>query len=70
MVAHYNSSYPGKQLNPCSWYANYLALHGLRKVLNLHHGYSMCQSQEVGMNSLEHPLRIHTRNVISSFPPL
>ena len=46
-----------------------MALHGLRKVLDLHHGYSVCQSHEVGMNALECPLCIHTHDVVSSSPP-
>ena len=53
MVAHYGSSYPMKQTHPCVWHTHHLALHGIRKVLNLHPGNSMCQSNKVHVNSLE-----------------
>ena len=53
----------------CSWYTYHLTLHRLRQVLDLHHGYPMCQPHEVCMNASEHLLHIHTHDVISSSPP-
>ena len=54
---------------PRSWYTNHLMLHGLRKVLNLCHGYSLCQSNEVRVDALERPLQIRTHDIITSSPP-
>ena len=48
---------------------HHLTLHGLRQVLDLRHGYPVCQLHEVGMNGLERSLCIHTHNIISSSPP-
>ena len=53
-------------VHPCSWYTNHLTLHGLRKVLHLRHGYPVCQANEVCVDDLECPLRIHTHNLIAS----
>src|SRR5713101_7030606 len=55
-------------MHPCAWYTHHLTLHGLRQVLDLHHGNSMSQSHKVGMNALECSLRIHTRDFISYSP--
>ena len=60
MEGHYGSS---------SWYTHHLALHSLRKVLDLRHGNPMCQPHKIGMNALERLLRIHTRDIISSSHP-
>ena len=68
MIAHYGSRQLEKQSNPCSWYSNHLALHGLRQVLDLRHGYSMCQMNKVRVDYLECPLRIRTHNIITSSP--
>ena len=46
----------------------HLMLHGLRKVLDLCHGYPMSQAYKVYVDDLEHPLRIHTHDVISYSP--
>ena len=43
-------------------------LHGLRKVLDLHHGYWVRQAYEVCVNALEHPLHIRTDDIVPSSP--
>ena len=56
-------------MHPCAWYTHHLSLHSLRQVLDLHHGNHVSQSHEVGMDALEHSLRIHTGDIVSSSPP-
>ena len=47
----------------------HLALHSLRQVLDLRHGYPMCQAYKFCVDALERLLRIHTHDVISYSPP-
>ena len=68
MVAHYNSRQLAKQMNPCPWYSNHLALHGLMQVLDLCHGNPMCQMNEVHVDALERTLPINTHDLISYSP--
>ena len=69
MECHHGSSQPSEISHPCLWHTHHLTLHGLRQVLDLRHGYPMCQLHEVDMNALEHLLHMHTCNFISSSPP-
>ena len=66
--SHHGSSYPSKQPHPCSWYTHHLILDGLRQVLKLRHGYSICQPHKFCVDALERSLYIHTHDVISSSP--
>ena len=44
-------------------------MHGLRQVLDLRHGYPVCQAYKVCVDDLECLLHIHTHDIISSSPP-
>ena len=44
-------------------------LHGIKKFLDLRHGYLVCQAYKFCVDALEHSLHIHTHDVISSPPP-
>ena len=49
---------------------HHLSLHGLRKVLDLGHAYSVCHPNEFFMDVLERTLHIHTYDVVTPPHPM